>query len=138
MKKNLLAIIILGAFISILYSCNSNDSNATSSDPRENFIGTWTCNESSHLNGNSAFQVTISLNPNNSSQILLADFYHLGTSQKVYGVVANTNVTIPQQTVSGFSIKGSGTITNNNTKINWNYYANNGADLDTCTAVYTK
>ena len=138
MKKIFPYTLILGALISILYSCNPNDNNSTSSDPRDNYTGNWNCSEVSHLNGSSAFTVTISLNPNNSSQIYLANFYHLGTNQKVYGIVANTNVTIPQQTVNSIKISGSGTLTNNNTKINWNYYANDGADIDTCTAVYSK
>jgi len=138
MKKIFRYTFIIGILLTLLYSCNSNDTNTTSSDPRSNFTGNWTCVEASHLNGNSSFTVTISLNPNNSSQILLANFYHLGTNQSVYGIVANTNVTVPQQTVNGIKVSGSGNLANNNTKINWNYFANDGADIDTCTAVYTK
>jgi len=138
MKKIFRYSIFIGIFVMLLYSCNSNDSNTSSSDPRDNFTANWTCAEQSHLNGSSSFTVSISLNPNNSSQIYLANFYHFGTNQKVYGIVANTNVTIPQQTVNGIKISGSGNLINNNSKINWNYYANDGADIDTCTAVYTK
>jgi len=139
MKKIFRYAFILGAFISILYSCNPNDSNSTSSDPRNNFVGPWTCAETTTLNGSPTFQVTISLDPSNSSQILLANFYGLGVNNKVYGVVANTNVTIPKQSVGGFTVNsGSGNITNNNTKINWTYVVNDGTDNDNCTAVYTK
>ena len=88
--------------------------------------------------GISSFTVPVSLDPNNSSQICLANFYQFGFSQKVYGVVTSNTVTIPNQTVSGKSVRGSGTITTNNTKINWNYYVDDGADIDTCTAVFSK
>ena len=76
--------------------------------------------------------------PDNSSQILLTNFYQLGTNAKVYAVVAGTYASIPEQTVSGFTIKGNGTLINNFTRIDWTYQVNDGADLDNCTAVYTK
>jgi hypothetical protein len=139
MKKIFRTSIIAAIFASFLFACNPNDpSTPDNTDPRDKFVGSWLCNESSHLNGASSFTVTISNNPSNSSQILIANFYQLGTSQKVYGVVAGSNVSIPSQTLSSVTIKGDGSIASNNTKINWNYIADDGADKDTCTAVYSK
>lgn len=140
MKKIFRTTIITAIFASFIIACNPNDSNNNpdNTDPRDKFVGSWLCNENSHLNGNSSFTVTASLNPNNSSQILFANFYQLGTSQKVYGIVAGSNVTVPSQTLSSVTVRGSGNITNNDTKINWNYYVDDGADIDTCTAVYSK
>ena len=142
MKKVTKFILIIFVFISFFISCNPDDTNDTpqpTEDPRDKFTGSWTCNENSHLNGNSSFTVNITLNPNNSSQIYLANFYQTGTNQKIYGIVTNSSITIPDQAVGTFpSLKGSGTITNNNTKINCNYYVNDGSDIDTCTAVFSK
>ena len=141
MKKIFRYSLILASFVSLFLSCNPDDNNNDPQpvdDPRDKFVGTWHCSENSHQNGASNFIVTASLNSGNSSQIYLANFYQLGTGQKVYGVVANTNVTVPSQTVSGVTINGSGNMTDNNTKISWNYYVNDGADIDTCTAVFSK
>jgi len=138
MKKIFRATIIVALLLSIFYACNPNDPNNNpqpTADPRDKFVGSWSCTEISHLNGTSTFTVPISLNATNSSQILFGNFYQIG---QVYGVVAGNNVTVPSQSVSNCNIRGTGTITNNNTRINWNYNVNDGADTDTCTAVYNK
>jgi hypothetical protein len=136
MKKTFRLTFILATLISILYSCNPDDnSDQPTADPRDKFVGSWLCNETSTQNGNSSYTATISLNSGNSSQIYINNFYG---SLKVYGVVANLNVTLPQQTVNSFTIHGSGTMGSNNTKINMNYWVDTGADIDTCTAVYSK
>lgn len=140
MKRLIKNTLVLVTILGIFYACNPNDTNNTpTADPRDKFVGNWSCNEYSHLNhSNSTFPVTISLDPGNSSQILIANIYQLGASQKAYGIVANTYVNIPNQSVNSCSIKGSGTINSNSNQINWNYYVTSGSDIDTCTAVYTK
>lgn len=142
MKKTIRYTFVLFTLAIIFFSCNPDDPNDNpqpTEDPRDKFVGSWLCNENSSQFGQiNPFYVTITLNQSNSSQIYLANFYQLGSGQKVYGVVTNNTVTIPSQTVSSKSVSGSGTITNNNNTINWNYYVNDGADIDTCTAVYTK
>jgi len=138
MIKTIRYTFILFTLVSIFFSCNPDDTNDTPQPPedsRDKFVGSWLCNEHSHQNGNTAFTVTISLNSGNSSQIYLDKFYG---SLKVYGIVANNNVNIPSQSVNNFNVNGSGTITNNNNTINWNYYVSDVADIDTCTAVFTK
>jgi len=124
----------------LIYACNPNDTNniTPTGDPRANFVGTWSCNETSHLNGSSAFSVGITLNQNNTAQVLLSNFYQIGTSQSIYGIVANNNVTVPGQTVNTLNIRGSGNINSSHNQITWNYYVNTGADIDTCSAVFSK
>ncbi|HNW97502.1 MAG TPA: hypothetical protein PKK00_03705 [Bacteroidales bacterium] len=139
MKKLFIYTLIISSFVGLLVSCDPNDNNDDTTDPRDKFVGNWTCNENSNQNVSSSFTVAITLNSGNSSQIYLSNFYHLGTSQKVYAVVAGDNANIPEQTVSGFTIKsGSGSIYNSNTKISWKYNVSDGADIDTCTAEFTK
>ena len=140
MKKSIKYVLGVFTIMSLLTSCDPNDPNNNPQpidDPRDNYVGSWLCNEHSNLNGNSSFSVTISLNPNNSTQIHLLNFYQL-SGQQVYGVVTSNSVTIPSQQITNFNVKGTGTISNNYTKIDWNYYVNDGSDIDTCTAVFTK
>ena len=142
MKKNIRYTFILFTLASLLFSCNPDDTNndpQPTDDPRDKFEGSWLCNEQISGEVPTAFTVTISLNSANSSQIHLANFYQIGTAKKVYGVVANNSVSIPNQSVSkSLSIHGSGTMNNNSTQISWTYYVDSGADIDTCTAIFTK
>jgi hypothetical protein len=130
--------ILFAAMASFMISCDPNNNPPDDTDPRDKFVGSWTCAENSTQNGTSSFTVNVSLNSGNSSQILMANFYQLGSSKTVYAVVAGDNATAASQTVGGVTIKGDGSITTNDTKMNWNYTANDGADIDTCTAVFTK
>ncbi len=143
MKKTFRYLFILASLTGFLVSCNPNDNNPNdNTDARDKFVGNWTCGETSSQSkgkGFSSFTVAITLNSVNSSQIYLSNFYGMGNSQKVYAVVAGDNANIPDQSAGGFpSIKGSGSITSSNTKIDWNYYVSDGADIDSCTAVFTK
>jgi hypothetical protein len=143
MKKTFKYLIIVAAFMSLQTTCNNNDNPPDNTDPRDKFVGNWTCVETSTLNkkGTSSYTVAISLNTGNSSQIDLANFYGLGSAKTVYAVVAGDVATIPDQSISGttgFSAKGSGSITSSDTKINWDYYVNDGAEIDTCSAVFSK
>lgn len=139
MKRKLLYFFIFLSFSIFLVSCDPGDNpDDPNTDPKEKFIGSWICNETSTQNGNSTYNVTITANPANSSQILLAQFYQMSSGQKVYAIVANNNATVPEQTLTGLVIKGSGNYSTTTSKINWTYYVNDGADIDTCTAVYSK
>ena len=138
MKKTFPFIILIAALTAIFFSCNPNDNPSDNTDARTKFEGNWTCNEHSTQNGNSTFTMNISLNSGNSSQIYFANLYALGTDKKVYAVVAGNNATIPQQSIGSYTANGSGSIYSNNTKIDLDYYMNDGADIDTCTTVLTK
>lgn len=138
MKKTIRYLIFLAAFTGFLVSCDPNDNSPDDTDPRDKFVGNWTCNENSTQNGSSTFTVNISLNSGNSTQIYIANLYALGTSNKVYAVVAGDNATIPQQNIGSYTANGSGSMYSNDTKIDFDYYMNDGADKDTCSAVFTK
>jgi len=141
MKKALLYCSILVTLIVVgFYSCkpDSNNDPQPSVDPRDKFIGTWTCHETSHIHGTSAYPVTISYDPSNTSYVLLANFYMLSDTIKIQGLVTNSTITISNQTTScNCTFNGSGTLTNSTT-MNWNYTATDIADIDTCTATYNK
>jgi hypothetical protein len=142
MKKSIGKVFIISALISLIIACSkddSNNNNNNSTDPRDKFVGSWLCKETSHKNGVSTYTIPISLNSGNSSQIYMSNFYQLGTSTKAYGIVANNNITIPSQTDDSFTVSGTGIMSSSNTStINWNYYVYDGANIDTCSAVFTK
>lgn len=139
MKRNLLYLFLFISISALIVSCDPTDGpDEPDVDPRDKFVGSWICNETSTQNGNSTYNVIVSLNPTNSAQILLAQFYQMSSGQKVYAIVANNNATVPEQTLTGLVIKGSGNYSTTTSKINWTYYVNDGADIDTCTAVYSK
>jgi hypothetical protein len=62
----------------------------------------------------------------------------MGAGNKVTAKLSGLTLSIPNQTVDGFAITGSGTISSNYKTINWTYTVNDGAEVDHATAVYSK
>ncbi|NVO02885.1 MAG: hypothetical protein HXX09_09325 [Bacteroidetes bacterium] len=122
-------------------SCNPDDPDGSPqpvTDPRDQYVGNWTCTEVSQLfPTQTPFTVGISLSSTNTSQILISNFYHFGTSENAIAVVSDNSVALPQQTVCSMAIHGSGNL-ETATKITWNYFVNDGADIDTVSATYIK
>ncbi|MCD4682713.1 MAG: hypothetical protein K8R86_05485 [Bacteroidales bacterium] len=138
MKKHILIKLFLLSFIiSMIPSCLEDDDIAIITDDREEFIGTWdvdeTCNRIS-------YQVEIIKDPSNSTQVLIKNFWLIGSDEKPpYAIVAGSTITIPSQGMcdDGSNIvQGEGVL--NKKKIEWNYTVNDGADLYTCSATYER
>jgi hypothetical protein len=102
-------------------------------DVREKYVATWTCTEQ----GGMTYPVTISLDANNSSQVLIANFHYLGNTEKAYAIATTNNLTLPTQDVCGNTINGSGTLVTAS-KITLKYYVDNQTTIDTVDATYTK
>lgn len=121
------------------YSCQPDEPTDPDpvTDPRDKFVGVWTCHETSTIHGSSTYLVTISLDPSNTNYVKLADFYMLGDTTIIQGLVTNNNITVNAQTTCNCTINGSCTWSNSTT-LNWNYTVSDIADIDTCTAVYNK
>ena len=142
-KHNKKGVIIIFVFLFTVFftSCNpdDDDNNNSYTDPREKFVGNWKCIENSNLYGQQTYNVTISLNSQNSTEILIANIYHLGYDQVARAITSNNYVTIPLQPICNNTntIKGSGTFSGNN-QIQLKYYVDDGADIDTCSATYTR
>ena len=138
MKKKIFQIMLLGTILFSYNSCKKdNETQPTQDDPRDKYVGTWLCTEDAPKAVKIAYTVTISLDPGNSSQILLYNFNLYGTTVSVHGLVTNNLVTLPLQDVSNDKVNGKGNLIDDKT-INWIYYVNNGADLDTISAEYKK
>lgn len=117
-------------FALFIISCEETN-NDPDTDPRAQYLGTWTCTEAA------TYSVVISLDPSNSSQILIKNFHMFGSNESAYAIATSNNLTLPYQTILNNTVNGSGTLINNN-KINMKYYVNNQTDIDTINAVYTK
>jgi hypothetical protein len=105
-------------------------------DPRDNFVGTWTVNEQSALYGTNNYTAVIVKDPGNSTQVLIRNFYHFGMDEDTWAIPTISSITIPEQLVCNHTVKGNGT--RNKNQITWSYTVNDGADIDQVTAVYTK
>jgi len=108
-------------------------------DPVEKYLGNWKASESSTLFGPGyVYDVSISRNPSNSTEILISNFYMQGWNEKARALVTGNSLTILEQAICDGSIliKGNGQFSGG--KITLTYTADDGADLDNVSATYTK
>jgi hypothetical protein len=134
MKKSAKFIMAV-ALISLvaLDSCNKSDNPPDNTDVRTKFVADWSCVEQ----GGMTYPVSISLDSNNSSQVLIGNFHFFGSGIKATAIATSNALTIPTQEICSNTVHGSGTLVNSN-KINMLYYVNNHSTIDTVSATYTK
>lgn len=133
LMKTLLKLLTISAMLVLfaLSSCDTGDDINPDQDVRASYLGTWNCQEKYN------YDVTVQLDPSNSTQILIYNFYCQGSNEKVYCIATTNNLTLPTQTICGKTVYGSGNLVNNN-KFTMKYNVNDQADIDTVDAVYTK
>jgi hypothetical protein len=138
MKRKSIFPVLLCAVLFVA-SCKKDEQEppASTGDPRDKFIATWTCQENSQVNSTSTFSVHISKSTTDSTEILFENLYNYGFNFKPYAQVNGNNFVIPSQVISGNTIQGSGSLTGNNT-INMSYTVNDGSTVDNATAVLSK
>jgi hypothetical protein len=131
--KNFAIIFFFGTAL-FLNSCQK-DNGTTDTDARTKFVGSWFCVEQSTL----SYTVNISLDPSNSSQILLNNFHYQGDNEKAYATATESSFSIPYQGMcnNAIHVHGTGNFINAN-KLTVIYYVNNQSDVDTISATYTK
>lgn len=118
-----------------IISCLPEDTNDLIDD-RDQFLGTWNVSESC---AKDAYSVNIVKDPSNSSQVLIKNFWNTGNcTDYTYAIVAGSSLYITKQSIcsNSFEVDGNGTL--NKQKINLEYSINDGADLYTCSATYSK
>ncbi len=138
MKKFILYPVVIISLL--LFACEpEEEEDPPSDDLRDKIENTWNCNEVSSLYGETNYSgVDIVKDENTSDLIKIYNFNHLGNNFYLKAKLSNTNLTITSQQIDGNTVNGTGSITNNYNKIDWNYYIDDGSgDIDTCTAVYT-
>ena len=128
---------VLLLVVALFQGCTTEDPSPSPSDPRSAFVGTWSVDEQ----GNKlTYEVTISLDPSSSSQVVISNFANAGpSSNPARAEVSGNNIFLNADQVigDGWTINGGG-LMNSSTKITWAYTLDDGATLHNLTAVYTK
>jgi hypothetical protein len=77
--------------------------------------GTFNCIETPTGSASSLppFQVTVLKESQTPGNFEINNFNNLGLGNVIYVVLVNQNIQLPQQTVSGFTFEGSGSVVNN-------------------------
>ena len=125
-------IIVLGSI-----SCNPDDDPFVDpGDDRDKFMGAWSVNESCFK---SNYTVTITKDPGNSVQLLLANFCNPGSSYApAVGLVAGNKIFVSNQTIGdGWMVSGTGTLQNTHT-ILWTYNLVIAGNSLSCSSEFNK
>lgn len=129
-------IIVIASLVTIYSSCTDDDLANPESD-RDKFIGTWEVNENCQR---TSYSTEIEADPTNSAQVIIMNFWLIGNQEDPpYAIVAGNNIVIPKQFITNnkdIEVMGSGDYSND--EIIWSFTMNDGADLYTCDAVYSK
>ena len=129
----IITISILASLTMVISACDPDEDDPFGDEVRDKYIGTWRVQENNKKK--ITYNVQIAADPGNSSQVLISNFYNYGIEP--YAIVTTGTITLPTQSFAkGIVIYGTGSYTTG--KINWTYYVNDGADLDTIQSVYTK
>ncbi len=130
----LILLMITGLFMS---SCTEEDEIIDpTTDARDNFTGTWLCQESTKSTDNT-YPVTIVADPSNSAQVLLKNYMQLGVEIEAYAIVTESTITVPTQEIGSgesWTVSAFGTLTGEN-QIEFSKYNGNQLQL---TAVFTR
>lgn len=136
MNQNRFILFLSASLLFFLPACEIEEEDHDA-DLRDKFIGTWRFDESEVKSNQTFYNVSITYDPGNSSQVLLKNFANVGNFHSAYGIVTADRITVPAQTVASLTISGIGNLTTNST-MNWTYVVNDGADLISYEAVASK
>ena len=135
--KKYLKLLAAVMFITLFDGCETTNPDGPDTDSRDQFVGTWRFVETpaSRSVNVVVFDVNITKDPSNSSQVLLSNFSGSGAS--AYGIVTTNKITVPSQTLSSnWLVNGIGNLSNSST-MNWTYFYNDGTDKYDLKAVAT-
>lgn len=121
-----------------LFSCELEDFDIDSDDPRDVIVDVWNCKEENDA-GTLNYTSTISKHSSDSTKIIINYIYGLGNDADAIATYKNRTITIAQQTVDGIKLQGTGTVTSDYSEIRFNYTADDGSgDIDNVFALYTR
>lgn len=131
---NKLARFFLLSLLIFVFSCE--EENPDFADDRDAFLGSWSVTESCSKD---SYTVQIVEDPSNSAQVLINNFWNTGNcGTSPYGIVAGNSIYLPKQYFcdGDFQVNGDGELNKEN--VSWSYSIDDGADLSTCDANYSK
>ncbi len=100
------------------------------------FVGTYSVRETCSVSGSvGPYTATVTQSTTNQVNILLQNFGDFSATITVAGSVTGTTLTIAQQTITGYTISGSGTYNGGVITIT---YTVSGSNNESCTATWTK
>lgn len=132
--KNFFKSIIISCLL-FVSACEKEDEKTI----RDEFEGDWLVNENSSLLNQRIYEVTITKDSLNNSGLYIFNFYKIGIDQGIFSTISTTDnnvLTIPKQTVKNYIIEGVGEMKNED--IILNYFINDGNEIDTLIATYTR
>jgi hypothetical protein len=123
-------------------SCEPDDTFGDDpNDPRNDYVGIWRFTEGKIKKDGLAqsYIVTISLDENNTSQVILSNFCNPGNADtKATGIVTTNQIVVSTQTLSnGWVVSGSGELISS-TEMQWSYSITAGGDIEYYTASAVK
>lgn len=142
MKKNIYTFTLIGLCLFMLNSCELDDILGESDDPRDNIEATWQVDEQSEFfkSKKSFYLVDLNKHPTDSTKVVLANFYQLGSGVEVVATYSNNTLRISNfKTTGNFTINGTGNVSSNYKEIEWEYRVDDGSgEIDNVTATYTR
>ncbi len=96
-------------------------------DEADTLEGVWNCTENSSEYGYQAYEVNISYLKSDSSRIGIDNFYNLGKGKMATADIDIWDLSLRTQTIDGFIITGSGTISGDLKKLKITYQVDDGS-----------
>jgi hypothetical protein len=137
MKTSFFLFLVFAALASVLYSGCETVDNTTGDDPRDAYLGEWQLIESFKSTEGQSYIITITKDPNNSSQVIIGNLGNPGSQDiTVKGLVTSGKVVVSAQNMgNGWTIEGSGSFSNvAKTLMAWTYSITAGGNKDDYTA----
>ncbi|MDO9257464.1 MAG: hypothetical protein Q7U54_18230 [Bacteroidales bacterium] len=134
----LFILITLASSSLFFIGCETLD-NTIGDDLRDPFVGDWMFLESFKSTESQSYMVTISKDPNNSSQVILENFANAGQGITATGIATSTQIVVSSQVISnGWTVNGSGKTDNTDkTIMSWTLSVEAGGTKDDFTATAT-
>jgi hypothetical protein len=127
-------------FIMSMWGCTL-DNGSDGFDPRDNYTGQWTCNDTPARSLLLTYPVIIVKDTLSDYDVYLENFAFIGFDEKPpYGTLSGNIITIPTQQIcndNSWTVSGTGNIINDN-RIEWEYQIKVGGDKNSYKAVFTR
>ncbi len=107
-------------------------------NPALELSGTWQCRETSEKLPPASYTVTITSSSSSGEEIEVSNFYQLGQSRKIRILIQGYYLSIPVQTVDGFSISGSGSVNGRFDQISLTYTVDDQSEINTVQNILTR
>ncbi len=107
-------------------------------NPALELSGTWQCRETSEKLPPSSYTVSIASSSSSGEEIEVSNFYQLGQARKVRILIQGYYLSIPVQTVDGFTISGTGSVNGRFDQISLTYTVDDQSEINTVQNIFTR